>query len=864
MPHVLRAKLRVPPCPPHYVRRARLLSFLDELVESPITAVCAPAGAGKTSLLAGWVAERDAPTAWLSLDDADRDPVPFWIDVIAALETLRPGCGAAARRQLRDHKPVVDAVGELIDALDTASDDDMPDCVLVLDDLQYLDGSAAACDAFGLFVRHLPEWLHLVLLSRRAPDLRLDRLRAHGRLSEVGFAELRFSPEEATELLSRLAPALDADQVRAVTERVDGLAAGLQVVALKARASSQRPRADVSIDAVSVMHDFVINDALESEDPELVDVLMSVAIVERVNRGLAVALTGRDDADELLSLAEQRGLFVTAVDPAGWFEIHALARSALEAELRRRSPERLLEQHLRAARWFEEAENIPLALTHLLLADHPLDAMRLLAARQSELHDTGRDGVIARTIDQIPMNVAATDLEAMLDYARCYTYVDRNRFLDAVDHVTWHAEQTGSIATSTRARHAIVRSQAGFIGGDFEVGGRFAREAIELFGDDWWRDACGRLSWNLVARHIAYTERWTENDPEVREARLSLTRAPERRLAYEGTRALGEALAGRPLDALRIAAGARRAADLSAMTSLRTELVTAEAIAARELGDRERARSDLEAIIDAPVEAMPFCNVLALCELASLHLDDGRLETATEVQQLAERTVEAATLGPSLFDLVARVGVRCWLWSGNTGEAHRYAATISDPYWHAVNRARAYLAEGLRGEALDVLDGAAARCPRHEVVLELERARAVDDRDEAAKSVARAVKLAAPCGLLQTIASEGPEILELVEHAAGDAPAPWLDRLRRAAIVPTPSIQGTTNLIAPLTDRELDVLRFLPSRLTIREIAAELYVSVNTLKFHLRMIYRKLGVGSRAEAAAYARRLVDARRQSSR
>jgi len=116
--------------------------------------------------------------------------------------------------------------------------------------------------------------------------------------------------------------------------------------------------------------------------------------------------------------------------------------------------------------------------------------------------------------------------------------------------------------------------------------------------------------------------------------------------------------------------------------------------------------------------------------------------------------------------------------------------------------------------------------------------------------------------MLQTIASEGPEILELVEHAASDAPAPWLDRLRRAAIVPAPSVQGPTNVIAPLTDRELDVLRFLPSRLTIREIAAELYVSVNTLKFHLRMIYRKLGVGSRAEAAAYARRLVEARRQS--
>jgi len=124
------------------------------------------------------------------------------------------------------------------------------------------------------------------------------------------------------------------------------------------------------------------------------------------------------------------------------------------------------------------------------------------------------------------------------------------------------------------------------------------------------------------------------------------------------------------------------------------------------------------------------------------------------------------------------------------------------------------------------------------------------------------VKVAAPCGMLQTIASEGSEVLELVEHAAGDAPAPWLDRLRRAAVV-APSMSRPSDLVEPLTERELDVLRFLPSRLTIREIAAELYVSVNTLKFHLRMIYRKLGVRSRAEAAAYARHLTGAHRQSS-
>jgi LuxR family maltose regulon positive regulatory protein len=481
---------------------------------------------------------------------------------------------------------------------------------------------------------------------------------------------------------------------------------------------------------------------------------------------------------------------------------------------------------------------------------------------QAELYERGREEVIVRTIEQVPIAVAASGLEAMLDYARCYMFIDRDRFLDAVEQVTWHAEQANSVSATTRARLAVVRAQAAFVAGDFEAGGDFARLSIELFGDDWWRDPCGRLSRNLVARHVAFTERWIENDPAIREARLSSTRTPDRRGAYEGTRALGEALAGRPVDALRIAAGVRRAAEITGMTTLRAELMTAEAIASRELGDRERAGADLEAIVEMPVGTMLFGNVLALCELAYLRLDEGRVDAAAEAHERAERLVGSGSSGPSVFDLVARVAVQRALWSGHVDDAHRHASTISDPYWHAVCRARANLAEGKRDDALHALDGAHPRCVRHEVVRDLERARAVDDREDAAKLVARAVKLAAPCGMLQTIASEGPEILELVEHAAGDAPAPWLDRLRRAAIVPAPLMRRPTEIIEPLTERELDVLRFLPSRLTIREIAAELYVSVNTLKFHLRMIYRKLGVRSRAEAAAHARHLTGARRQS--
>ena len=153
------------------------------------------------------------------------------------------------------------------------------------------------------------------------------------------------------------------------------------------------------------------------------------------------------------------------------------------------------------------------------------------------------------------------------------------------------------------------------------------------------------------------------------------------------------------------------------------------------------------------------------------------------------------------------------------------------------------------------------RCVRHEVVLALLKARAIADRDEAMKCAAAGVELAVRVGLFQTVAVEGAEVIELVEQAAWRAPAEWLDRLRRAtAETRDRTAPAGPALIEPLTERERDVLRFLPSRLTVREIADELYVSVNTLKFHLRAIYRKLGVNSRAEAAEVARTMSKVRR----
>ena len=180
---------------------------------------------------------------------------------------------------------------------------------------------------------------------------------------------------------------------------------------------------------------------------------------------------------------------------------------------------------------------------------------------------------------------------------------------------------------------------------------------------------------------------------------------------------------------------------------------------------------------------------------------------------------------------------------------------MTDPSWQALARARIHLAEGRAVTAAVHLDAVEPRNVREDVVVHLVRALTIADHAEALKHIVIAVEMAAGAGLLQTVASEGPAVMELVERAAWRAPEPWLDRLRRLSTSGSVRTSEAVRSADALTERERDVLRFLPSRLTLPEIAQELYVSVNTLKFHLKVIYRKLGVSSRTEAAEAARRI---------
>ena len=199
----------------------------------PLTVVIAPAGSGKTQLMSSWVSRATVPTAWLSLEEMDDDPVELWSGVIAALEQLAPGCGRSRRNASSAGGRPTTWSAPLLDGLDRDPD---AASVVVFDDVHHLR-SAATTRSFATFVQHVPSWLHVVLVGRADPPLPLDRLRVRGQLGEMRFADLRFTDAEARQMLTSLAPDLSEPEIDESARSADGWAAGVQLTGLVARSA---------------------------------------------------------------------------------------------------------------------------------------------------------------------------------------------------------------------------------------------------------------------------------------------------------------------------------------------------------------------------------------------------------------------------------------------------------------------------------------------------------------------------------------------------------------------------------------------------------------------------------------------------
>lgn len=855
----LRTRFAIPALPATYLRRERLLGHLDEAPRRPLTVVGGAAGAGKTLLAADWAAAHPGRVAWLTAQMADKGRGTFWAYLLQALRlagvTLSDGVGLPAEAGRVDEALLTRLAAEL-SARETP-------VTAVIDEYDRVTDPEIA-DQLEFVLRHADPGVRLVLVTRTEPLLPLHRYRAAGAVTEIRNDELAFTPAEAAELLELHGLRLPADEVTALLARTRGWAAGLRLCALAAQGAAD-PRTylkEFEADRTTI-GDFLLAEVLKRQRAETQDLLLRVSVLDRFCPALADALTGRADAELILTGLHRENAFVEDLGHS-WFRLHPLFRDILRAHLRARHPGLETELHRRAAAWLRHSGPLGETLEHAAAAGDWAAAADALVGDLAlgELLTGPRAETLADLFSAMGPGpgTPATDLvRAALELSRG----GLDRALPPLERAAraLAAEPAGD-AAAARFGCALLRTLAARLTGSSAQAETAARQAVRLR-----REIPGRLLDRhpepaaLLDTHLGAARLWAGR---YAEARAALTAAADTGRAAPTAQALAhlallDHLEGHPGRAERRALAALSEAEhpgpaVPPGAGLATLVLAAVATDRDEL---ERA----EALLAAPADALgdPVTEAQRAIVTGRVRLARGDTEGALEA---ADRMVLAQETSPWAEAHTALVAAGAHLAEGRPELAVKL---LTEPPGGEplclVGAARAELAAGRPANAAELLD----RIPAHHglgplvtVGAALARAQwhgAEGDPAGQRGLVARALREARPERLRRPFREAGPWLPPLL------AALP-LRALAEGWLLPgTPRPDGTGRVDEPppmveeLSGRERDVLVRLAEMMSTEEIAADLYVSVNTVKTHLKSAYRKLSVNRRHDAVRRAREL---------
>ena len=902
---LLATKLHMPVPYPGLVRRPRLAEQLDEGLARGVVLVCAPAGYGKTVLLADWARRGEHPAGWLSLDAGDNDPARFWRHAVAALDRARHGIGGRVAPLLGPPAPssFQGVVTALINEL--AGQPDADEALLVLDDYHVIE-SAPVHDSLGFLLQHQPGGICVVLASRSDPPLGLARLRARGQLAEVRAAELRFTPGEAAALLQQVAAgsglALPDQAVAALAERTEGWAAGLQLAGL-----SLRGQDDVAafVAAFTGSHrfvlDFLAGEVLERQSEQVRTFLLETSVLERLSGPLCDAVTGRTGSQALLEQVERAGLFLVPLDEVrGWWRYHHLFADLLRARLEQQ-PGRAEQLHCNAATWYAEHGLADDAIRHAAAAGEMTWAARLIEQHFDEtFYLRGEGATVQRWLSALPDDLVRSRARLLLAQAQVAATSGRvegaEQLLDAAERASAGgadepfeptADRSGSLLANVAAGIALQRSYLAALRGNAEGTAAFASQALAELGE-------GEQMLSSIARCNLAEAEWLHGRlAEAERAFVSgiagWRAASQHTVAAWGCHHLGQVQ--RAQGRLDAAARTCRQA-LDAITApARSPLPTAGP-AYVGLGEVDYQRNELDTAFRHASEGIALCRQFAylpplaagLATLAWIQQASGDPAGAREA---IGEAVQAAPGPAGLLNPVPAQHTRLLLAQGNLTEAARWTKECGldaddEPDYSREREhlvlARVLLAQGEAERALALLGRlheAAAAQDRAGSLIEIGalRALALAARGEERAPVdalAGTLVIACPQGYVRMFADEGPPMAALLARliavqrtgqAAAGVPLGYLARLQRAfgARAPAPGSGRDTvavpGIVDPLTSRELEVLAMLAAGRSNQSIAGELFVTVNTVKKHVGHVLGKLGAGNRTEAVARAREL---------
>ncbi|MFD8535131.1 LuxR C-terminal-related transcriptional regulator [Streptomyces rubrogriseus] len=867
----LRTRFALPSRPATFLRRQRLVVHLNQALRTPLTVINGAAGSGKTLLTADWAAGLRLPVAWLTVEAGDHPPGVFWAYVFESLRVYGARAGgtpAPADSSGVGHRLLASLAAEL-NALDRP-------VVLVLDEYDRMTNPEVA-EQLEFVLHHAGPGLHLVLVTRTEPLLPLHRYRASGDLTEIRGSELSFTPKEADALLRLHGLQLAEHAASALVDRTRGWAAGLRLCALAARDSTDPEQYLKEFEADhSTVADFLLSEVLKGRTQEEQDLLLRISVLDRFCPDLADALTLRADAGLLLAGLHRENAFIERLGHS-WYRLHPLFREILRAHLRERMPGVEPELHLRAARWLRRSGFLPETLAHGAAGgDFDLAAGALVDDLSIGQLFTGlRSDALAQLFAGMGPEAgspASNLVRAAGALARRDLDHGLGRLRRAQEQLSGTEDSPGLVAA--RLSCTLLEALAARLTGCPPRAEQAAARAEELR-----QDLPGQLLDEhpeltaLLLTHVGSARLWEGRYDTARAALTQVVGAPRGpatvlpRVESMGHLALLDYLNGWLGPAERRAQAAVSEAQRAGLpgppgAGLGRLVLAAVAVDRQELG---RARALLEETDRLPArEHDPVPTAGRALAVSRLLLDDGGTH-AHAAAEAAEPAVSTEASSPWAESYAALAHSAASLADGRPEEAVRLLQGVSgnQPVC-AVEAAAIQVAAGRPRAATELLGTVRAEGrtgPAVSVGAALVRARAAQESGEAdiaRKLVARALLDARRERLRRPFLQTGDWIEPLLAtpplHELAEG---WLLRGRPGAhgepMRPAPS----PALLVPveLSGRERDVLRRLARMMSTEEIAADLYVSVNTVKTHLKSVYRKLAVNRRSDAVRRARDL---------
>jgi LuxR family maltose regulon positive regulatory protein len=900
---ILATKLNIPPPRAKIVLRPRLIERLNEGLSAgrKLTLISASAGFGKSTLVSEWVAGCGRPVAWLSLDEGDNDLAGFLTYLVAALKTIKVEVGAGLLEALQAPQPP--STESILTALlnEIAA---FPDhFVLVLDDYHVLD-SKPVDEALTFLLDHLPPQMHLVITTREDLHLSLARLRARDQLTELRAADLRFTHAEVAEFLNQaMSLQLSAEDITALEARTEGWITGLQLAALALQGSlSMQGHPDTSrfIKSFTGSHrfvlDYLVEEVLQQQTERIRSFLLQTSILERLSGPLCDAVTEQKEGRGLLETLERGNLFTIPLDDQRhWYRYHHLFTEVLLAHAQEEQPSQIPLLHKRASVWFEQ-NNLPAeSIRHALAAGDFERAAGLIEKTYPAMDASFQSAAWLGWVRKLPDEVVRARPVLSVDYARAL--MDSGEFeagmswlQDAEQRLEGSAE--GMVLTdeaqfrTLRVKIALARSNHAQVQGDFGGAVKYAELALELSPEeDSYSHAMATTTLGM-----AY---WSRGDLDGAQRALSVWM----NYCQKVGNIIFAVATGAYLAGIIVAQGRLREAERTYKQSIQlasthdqvrhvsANLYLGLGLLYHEQGDQQSAAQHLRKSGELGEQALidwPYRWRLAQARLKEA---EGDLETALDLLDEARRLyVRTSVLD---FHPIDALKVRVYLRQGRLSEALDWARerglSVDDdvtylgefehitlariliaPYQNdllagSINQAFALLerllqaaeAGGRMGSVIEIL------------VLQALAFKVQGNVSQALASMERALALAEPEGYVRIFVDEGEPMRLLIEKQARNRDHPltgYADKLLAAFTQPVASLISATihqksDMIEPLSNRELEVLKLLRSELSGPEIAGQLIVSLNTLRTHTKNIFNKLGVNNRRAAIRRAEEL---------